>query len=159
MRVRGTAVGSPKLKPSDDNWGNDWDDDWGGSSGGGGGGDGWDTGNDWENPPAPPSVPKVASHTPQRASALSTARRDAPGSSGGGGSCSSGSTKENTALRPSGRRLPVRLICLLGVLVLITMQSASRAPSAETLSKQERDALQAAAANAPLGGASAQPPP
>ena len=156
MRVRGTAVGSPKLKPSDDNWGNDWDDDWGGSSGGGGGGDGWDTGNDWENPPAPPSVPKVASHTPQRASALSTARRDAPGSSGGGrdggGSCSSGigrdSTKENTALRPSGRRLPVRLICLLGVLVLITMQSASRAPSAEAMQ-----------ANAPLGGASAQPPP
>ena len=152
MRVRGTAVGSPKLKPSDDNWGNDWDDDWGGSSGGGGGGDGWDTGNDWENPPAPPSVPKVASHTPQRASALSTARRDAPGSSGGGGSCSSGigrdSTKENTALRPSGRRLPVRFICLLGVLVLITMQSASRAPSAEAMQ-----------ANAPLGGASAQPPP
>ena len=41
MRVRGTSVGSPKLKPSEDNWGNDWDDDWGdakgGSSGGGGG--------------------------------------------------------------------------------------------------------------------------
>ena len=137
MRVRGTSVGSPKLKPSEDNWGNDWDDDWGDAKGGGGGGggDGWDAGNDWENPPAPPSVPKAASHIPQRASALSTARRDAPGGvagggGGGGGSCSSGgsgrdSTKENAALRPAGRRLPVRLICLLGALVLITRYPTS----------------------------------
>ena len=161
MRVRGTSVGSPKLKPSEDNWG---DDDWGDAKGGGGGGwddddDGWGGGNDWDNPPAPPpSVAKAASHVPQRASALSSARRDAPGGvaggggGGGGGSCSSSDRDRdsmkplNTAARPAGRRLPVRLICLLGALVLITMQSASRAPSARELEKL-------AAANQPLGDA------
>jgi hypothetical protein len=155
MRVRSGTVGSPKARPNEDNWGNDWDDDWDAAPKGGGSssGDGWGDDDDWENPRV--TVAKAPAQLPRSVAASGVMpRRDSVGSAGGGSSSSADYTKENTAVRPAGRRLPVRMLCFLGALFMITLQGASRAPALPPI-----DAPAPAVAPAASAAAASPPPP